>query len=235
MEAELVLAAPSMVSANERRRLSPLVRLALNAADDAVHAAGMPPEELAAVFGSANGDGLTLHHLLESLADAEGAVSPTLFHNSVHNAAIGYWSIGTGSRLPGLSVAVHDYTFGATLLKSVVQVSTEKYPVIMVVFDMPFPEPLHSVRPLTDAFAASLVLTPAETSTSIAKISVDWSAGDPAHAVTEPRTEALRRIWRGNPAGRALPLLELLARKEESGITVRYPNDGVLELQVTRC
>lgn len=235
VEAELALAAPALASARERRRASPSVRLALNAAEDALSQSAIGAKDLAAVFGSANSDGMTLHHLLESLADPNGMVSPTQFHNSVHNAAIGYWSIGTGSHLAGSSLAAHDYTFAAAMLKSAVHVRSERLPVIMVAFDMPFPEPLHSVRPHTDGFGVSLILTPAPTPNSVARMAVSWSAAGPDRAISEPRTDALRRLWLGNPAGRAVPLLEAVARGEDAEIALRYPDDGILLSKVTKC
>ena len=45
-----------------------------------------------------------------------GTISPTQFHNSVHNAAAGYWHIAAGSAAPSLSVGGHDGAFAAGLL-----------------------------------------------------------------------------------------------------------------------
>ena len=187
--------------------------------------------DLTAVFGSANSDGTTVDQLLGTLATPDGLVSPTQFHNSVHNAAIGYWSIGTGSKHPATSIAAHDFTFGATLLKSALQTSMDRAPVLTVAFDMPFPEPLHSSRPLSGSFAVAFVLVPRETSTCIARVAVDWKP-DATSNITEPRTEILHPLWRGNPAARSIPMLEVLARKESAAVTIRYPADGSLVLSI---
>ena len=231
---DIVLDAPEVLNERERRRSSPAVRLALNVAREAQLRSGAAPGALAAVFGSANSDGQTLHRLLESLVDPEGMVSPTQFHNSVHNAAMGYWSIGTGSGLPGTSIAAHDFTFAATLLKGVLQVRSARHPVLVTVFDMPFPEPLNSVCPISDPFAVALVLTATPTGASIAELTLDWRAGD-GGAVTEPLSRALHPLWRGNPAARAVPLLEALARGGDADIDIRYPDDGILRLNLTGC
>ena len=67
----------------------------------AAEASGLPYTTLRPVFASGNGDGITVGAILEMLTKPDGFVSPTQFHNSVHNAAAGYWSIGTGSRPSG--------------------------------------------------------------------------------------------------------------------------------------
>lgn len=231
MAAPITLDAPAMLSARERRRTSTTVRLALGVAEEGMRRSSAPGEDLAAVFGSANSDGATVHQLLGTLATHDGLVSPTQFHNSVHNAATGYWSIGTGSKLPATSIAAHDFTFGATLLKTALQASTERTAVLMVAFDMPFPEPLHSSRPLSDSFALSFVIFPERTENSFARLDVDWKAGMAA-PITEPRTTALRTLWQGNPAARSIPLLEAIATGAAETVTVRYPADGSLTLGV---
>lgn len=229
--APVVIEPPPLLSPRERRRTSPTVRLALGAAHQTATASGFAVEELSAVFGSSCGDGTTLDQLLTTLADPAGMVSPTQFHNSVHNAAIGYWSIATGSRMPSTSIAAHDFTFGASLLKCTLQARTGDAPVLMVVYDMPFPEPLHTVRPLSDSFAAGLVLTREKTEASVARMAVGWSA-EPAEPPTPPGNDALRDLWLGNPAARALPLLELLAKGDSAEIVIRYPTDGALRLKL---
>lgn len=229
--APVVIEPPLLLSPRERRRTSPTVRLALGTAHQAADASGFSVEELSAVFGSSCGDGATLDQLLVTLADPEAMVSPTQFHNSVHNAAIGYWSIATGSRLPATSIAAHDFTFGASLLKSAMQARSSDLPVLMAVFDMPFPEPLHAARPLADSFSVALVLTRQQTQSAVARISVDWSA-DTEEPPTPPRLEALKGLWQGNPAARALPLLESLAKDDSADIVIQYPMDGTLRLKL---
>ena len=50
---------------------------------------------LASVFASANGDGAVIDAILEHARQSRPhAVSPTQFHNSVHNGPPAYWSIG---------------------------------------------------------------------------------------------------------------------------------------------
>ena len=80
------------------------VRLALTVALEAVNHASVPAEELATVFGSSNGSGLEIHKILEAVSTPEMLVSPTHFHNSVHNSSVGYWCIATGCHQPSTSI-----------------------------------------------------------------------------------------------------------------------------------
>ncbi len=102
---------PSILSATERRRTGLTVRLALTVAQQAMEMSGELPGSVRSVFGSANGDGAVVDSILVALTSDDPAVSPTQFHNSVHNAAAGYWAIATGSREPATTLGCHDATF----------------------------------------------------------------------------------------------------------------------------
>src|SRR3546814_20327507 len=70
-----------------------------------------------------------------AVATPERIVSPTDFHNSVHNAAAGYWGIGTGSRAPSTTLAGYDESFALGLLEAGLQVVGDRRAVLLVVFD----------------------------------------------------------------------------------------------------
>ncbi len=231
----LEVAAPAILSVRERRRSSLTVRMALTVAAEAVSQTDLEPQDLATVFGSANGSGLEIHKLLEALSTPEMLVSPTHFHNSVHNSAASYWCIATSCHQPSTSIAAHDYSFAASLLKAAVQVKAEDRPVLLTVFDCPMPEPLHSKRPIAAAFAVALVLVPnGEGSTGVG-ISVSWKSDSTMLDVTRPGDPGLVGLWQGTPAARSLPLLEAIARDRAFTLNLRYPEDGRLELEVTPC
>ena len=71
--------------------------------------------QLATVFSSTAGDCDNSHVILETLASADRALSPTRFANSVHNAAAGYWSIATGAKAESTVLCAFDASFGAGL------------------------------------------------------------------------------------------------------------------------
>lgn len=229
---ELELVAPAILSPRERRRSGPVVRLALNVAQQAVEQAGIAAQELAAVFGCSAGSGLEVHQILDSLSQPEMLVSPTQFHNSVHNAAVGYWCIGAACHQASTSIAAFDYSFPAALLKAAAQTVTEDRPVLLCVYDCPFPYPLHGKRAIFAPFGVALVLTPAGRPGGLKAFSVDWRPDGQPAALSAPSNEALRPLWQGNPAARALPLFEALARGEPASVTLRYPDEGILRLEL---
>ncbi len=193
----------------ERRRSSQATRFALQAGQEAITHAGISATQAAVVFASSDGDGENLHHILESLAQPEHEVSPTRFHNSVHNAAAGYWNIATGARTPANSIAAYDDSFAAGLLEAAVQAAAENIPVLLVAFDLPLPTPLHEVRPTAAPFAVALLLT-TQPDNALARLRISLEAWNrtAARSCRNPELESLRC---GNPAARALPLLQAVA------------------------
>ena len=204
---EVVLPPPALLSATERRRTGPVVRLALAVASEAAAASGLPAATLRPVFASSNGDSLTVAAILEAMARPDGFVSPTQFHNSVHNAAAGYWSIGTASGRPATCLGGHNWSFGCALLKAVAECAAEREPVLLCAYDVPLPDPLHAVRPIGSVFGVALVLVPGGTGP---RLSIRWAA-EPATR-SEPLNPLLRGLSAANPAARSLRLLEALAR-----------------------
>lgn len=173
-------------------------------------AAGRDPAGMAMVFSSSNGDSDTVHEILCVLASDRREVSPTRFHNSVHNAPAGYWAVATGSREPSTSLCAFDDSFSAGLLDAAVQATIDDRPVTLAAYDLPYPEPLHGVRPIDSLFATALVLTPRPTNRTVAALNITpGRTVRPTTAMTDARFERLRL---GNPAARSLPLLAALAR-----------------------
>lgn len=214
-----VLPAADMLPATERRRAGKCVRLALAAGIEAVGASGHAARDLAAIFTSSSGDGDNLHAICDALASEDRAISPTRFHNSVHNAPLGYWGIATGSMRPADSIAAFDASFGAGLLEAMARVALDPaQPVLLVAYDAPYPEPLQAARPLPDAFACALVIGGADGDTRGPTIEVG-TADEPATALDDPRLESLRAAI---PAARALALLVQLARGGPARVVVDY-------------
>ena len=215
---------PTILSATERRRTGPVARLALAVAHEAAAMSGLPPAGLRTVFGSANGDGLVVGGILDALSHGQAApgerlVSPTQFHNSVHNAAAGYWSIATGSMQPATCLGCGDDTWAASLLMATVEALTTRQPVLLVVYDHPLPPPLDAARPTGPPFAAALVLMHRELmhrggAPAIGRM-VAWRTTDEAAPGDFlPRNRALARLAASNPAARSLAVLEALAARD---------------------
>lgn len=220
----------------ERRRAAPVVKTALAVGHEAVAASGRDGTTLATVFAASGGDGQNCHAICEMLAGDDRQISPTRFHNSVHNAAAGYWSIAARSRATSNVLCAHDGSFAAGLLESLCQVAVDGVPSLLIAYETDYPEPLHAVRPIADAFGVALVLAP---------MTDDANAPMPAHALAcievkltdapvttlaSPEFEALRA---DNPAARGLPLLEAIAAGRAASVVIDYLPETRVRIDVT--
>lgn len=229
--APTVLPAPAILPPAERRRASRLVKAAIGVGLEAVTHAGADASALATVFTSSSGDGHNCHALCETLASDDRAVSPTRFHNSVHNAAAGYWGIATGAMTPCQVLCAYDASFAAGLVDAMTQAATARVPVLLVAYDAEYPEPIHSVRPVPDAAGVALLLSPGRNERSLAGVKL--SLGDtPATTMADAALEALRTAI---PAMRALPLLELIARRQAGSASLEYLAPLALVTEVVPC
>lgn len=225
--AATVVPPPNRLPSTERRRAGVGVKASIVVADEACAMAGVAIDGVATVFTSASGDPETCHAMCEALAKPERLVSPTRFTNSVHNAPAGYWHIAAQSRSASTSLAAYDASLCAGLLEAATQCCASGAAVLLVACDMPYPEPLHALRPLPDVFACALLLVPAG---SAGAWPLTLSLG-PHAEVTRCASADLDALRRSIPTARVLPLLEAMARDEPREL--RLDGDGLdLALQV---
>lgn len=219
-----------LLPANERRRTVQTARLAVSVGAEALAMAARDIAATPTIFTSSGGDGDTIHEILKTLAMPNPELSPTRFHNSVHNAPAGYWSIAARSHAPSSSICCHDHSFVAGLLEAAVMVTTESCAVAVISYDVQYPEPLHSVRAIGTPFATALALSPEETLTAFASLDI---ALRPARAAeTKSKLPALEALRSGTPAARSLPLLEAFARDAKADIVLSYLSDMELVLDL---
>ena len=95
-----------------------------------------------------------------TLAAQPALISPIKFHNSVHNAAAGYWTIGTGCLAASTAVTAFEHSFAAGLLEALTQCVADARPVLLVAFDVQSVGPLATVTTSAGLLAAALVLAP---------------------------------------------------------------------------
>jgi glycosyltransferase A (GT-A) superfamily protein (DUF2064 family) len=216
--------APASLPAAERRRSSPTVRLALAAAEQALAGTTHAAADMAQVFASAEAAGVITHQLCEALAGTR-EVSPTQFHNSVHNAPSGYYGIAMNAKLGATSICRGPWTFAAGLLAAAVQAVADEAPVLFVCYDSPLPAPLSDAMPVLEPTAVALVLEPAarggwELAVAPGMAADAWPAWMPA-------------TWHANAAARGFAVLELLADPARGGCSLPLSPD--LGLRVSRC
>lgn len=218
VSAPSVLPVPLLLPPAERRRASRVIRLSLGIGLEAVTHAGADASTLATVFAASGADGHNCHSLCEQLAGDDRQISPTRFHNSVHNAAAGYWGIATHSMAPCQVLGAFDASFGAGLLDALAQVAMDGQPVLLVAYDSEYPEPLHAKRDTPDCGGVALLLSAQRSAASLASITVSPSRA-PAEVMGDAAMEGLRQ---NIPALRALPLLQRLARGTAGPVVLDY-------------
>lgn len=232
-QAPTVIGAPSLLPPAERRRAGAVVKISLGVALEACTQAGVEPGTMATVFSSSSGDGANCHALCEALAQAqaERAVSPTRFTNSVHNASAGYWHIATANRQPSTSLCAYDASFTAGLLEAAVQCHDTGRAVLLVVCDVPYPEPLLGARPIADSFGVAMVIAPSDAPGAIASVSLR-AVSAPSTSDTRCDHDRFDAVRRGIPAARSLPMLERLARGEGGEVTIGMTDGLGLAIEV---
>lgn len=208
----------TLLPPNERRRATASVRQAFRAGEDAKATSALDFSRLASVFASSDADMTVLNRMCTALAAPPHALSPTDFHNSVHNAASGYWSIAVRSMAPTTTVAGYDDSFGIGLLEAIGLVPDAEAGVLLIAYDVPAPPPLAAHRSLALPASVALTMTHSRTQRALASLSVTCVTSDtPLSACRSAPLEALRG---GNPALRALPLLEALALHTSASLVI---------------
>ena len=117
--------APALLPANERRRASVTARWALRGGQRGARAAAAsrPRTSRSSSPPAAATATIMRPALRRRSPPAPPEMSPTRFHNSVHNAPAGYWSIFARSRAPSTTLCGYDASFAAGLLEAAAQVA----------------------------------------------------------------------------------------------------------------
>lgn len=228
MPAPTTLPAVEKLPPAERRRVGVPVKLSMAIGLEAALHAGADVAHLATVFSSTEGDCDNTHAILETLASPDRALSPTRFHNSVHNAASGYWGIATGSMQPSTSLSAYDATFAAGLLEAATQARSSGKPCLLLAYDTGFPQPMQNLRPIPAAMGVALVINPHPTAAARALIKLTLSDAPVTHMIKHDMEQLRQSI----PAARSLPLMGLLAQARAGLVVLEYLDNLRLGIEV---
>ena len=220
---------PGLLPPAERRRAPDPVLIACEVAAQACEAAGRDPADLCSVFTSTHGDLAITDVMCETLARAPRELSPIRFHNSVHNAPAGYWTIAAHCHAASTSISGYDASFAAGLYEAAVQAACSGEPVLLVAYDIESKGPLAEVVPVCPAFGIALVLAPARADVALPGLRLD-AAGDAAPSPFA-LPEAFGALARGNPmAASALPFVTALVSDVASTIVLPMGGRGGLRV-----
>lgn len=202
---------PELIPRNERRRAPLSVRLAVEVASQAMADSGLNGADIASVFAFGQGDTDITDYMCSVLATEEKMLSPTKFHNSVHNAASGYWTISSVCQQASNSISAFDQSVPLGLLEAVSQVCFEDRPVLLSCYDIaPQPIlqfPLFAQHP----FACAFLLVP-ESQGRAGDASLEIEPGAGQYDWGPMSIAALDNLYKTNPAARCLPLAVALAQ-----------------------
>ena len=198
---------PQLLAPNERRRAPETVAVALEVALAACTEAGRDPSHLPSVFASTHGDLAITDYMCSTLASEPRAISPTKFHNSVHNAAAGYWTIGNGCMQGTTAISAFDASFAQGLVEALAQLADGAEAVLLAGYDNAAVGPLETMSHSRGLLGAALVLSHGAGDLRLRATLVDGEPPRPAGA--------LARHAAGNSMAPMLPLFDALANGDD--------------------
>ncbi len=217
---------PQLLAPNERRRAPETVAVALEVALAACRAAGREPATLPSVFASMHGELAITDYMCATLADQPQTISPTRFHNSVHNAAAGYWTIGTGAMQPATAISAFDATFAQGLLEALVQLATGSEAVLLVGYEAASAGPLARVSRSEGLLGGALVLSRAPRA-GATRLRIELIDGD-----VEPGAGPLAIHGSANAMAPMLPLFDALAASRSSQVALKAGPGRILQVEI---
>ena len=208
---------PALLPPGERRRAPYGVLVAVEVASQAIAMSGRDAARVPCVFASAHTDLEILDYTCATLATAPAEMSPTRFHNSVHNAAAGYWTMTTGCHAGANALTAHEYTFGTSVLEAASLADAESTPVLLVANDGAGCGPLAEVIASTRHFACALVLAPEAGPRALMKLTMRIAE----HEALAPQSARARALSEANLSAAGSPLLEALANGVSSKLRIQ--------------
>ncbi len=202
-----------------RRRTSLLTRMAAEVAAQAIAQAGLDRAGVTVLYGSVYGEIRTTLDLLAALLDPAAPLSPTKFHNRVHNTAAGYVSIAAQNRAGNAALTAGRSTLAMGLLECAGVIAAGQGPVVLVIAEEPLPEPLADGRaygPLAAAFALTGPGSPGPSDMFVRTCRLRQAVGSAA-ALDVPAGVA------ESPCAVALGLVEA-ARRPEASVSPLEPH-----------
>lgn len=245
LEEPFVNPKPEAIAAKERRRAGLLINLAVEVAHQACEHGAIDKRVPPSVFVSAMGDTAITDYMCRKLAAPEKLLSPTKFHNSVHNAPSGYWTISAENRAPSSFVGGFTQSFGAGLLEAASQALAQQQPVLLVAYDIANSAPFDDIAAVTESLGLALLLAPVGVDLAAARcgtpgmparpltLSFQALADSAPQAVdTAPTHAALRALAHANPVGGGLALLEALYSSTEQELAFAAAPGAVVNVTV---
>ncbi len=218
---------------NEARRTSVTIKMVLQAAEETLSQSSFTADQLFSVFVSSDGDPNILQSICQELATEDKFISPTQFHNSVHNAPAGYWSIGHQSMKGANSLACGDSSLAGGLVEASSLLDAGEDAILLVCFDLKSPTPLDSARAIRYSLAFSMIVTKTQQAESICAINFAIKSNN--IGVSTMLNTALDGYCDDSPASKGLPFLEAIANQKLKNLKLHYSSSLVLNVNIDSC
>jgi hypothetical protein len=227
---ELAVTPPAqLLEGNLRRRAPALSRMSVEVFEQAATRAGCDTARTPSVWATAHGEHTTAHRLLKMMPRGEGKLSPTHFHNSVHNTPSGYASIATRNVCSSTTLTGGAELVMAAFLEAWCRLETCGGDVLLVLADEQLQTPFESpgmTAPLALAFCLSA--QPAGATAVLSDLRRD----------TVPRTRA-QAPFGPLYVSAALPLIERIVGQRAGTVALELDTEGegpvwCLDLKLTK-
>lgn len=193
-----------------RRRATPLSRLAIEALVQAAAAAALDLSTVSTVWATAHGEHTPAIKMLRMMRTGEGRVSPTQFHNSVHNTAGGYASIASQNTGRSTTLTGGSELVGAAMLEAWCLIEDGAKDVAVVLADEPLQAP-YAPDPPTAPLSLAFVLS-ADAEGALGRL-------EGLARCEAPKVDVDARF--GNLyVGAGLPLLEAIVARREGTVVI---------------
>jgi len=200
-----------------RRRTSMATKLAFAAAERACSSANIMPSELPVIFTSSLGEIGVTDKLCSAIAHQQLPVSPTQFHNSVHNTASGYWSIAVGNKHPAMAMAGYHDGFALALLEAWSQLHTIEKTLLLVCYEEIPPQLLLPGNQWIGCASAFVLAAEQPAGENVARLSMPYCDA-------EMRSD--QRYGDQSPALAAMPLLKAVEQNVSGTVQISPAEDG---------
>lgn len=209
--------------ANERRRTTKTIQLALRTAQDTLQNAApdFAEQTMPTLFACVDGDIDISSQMTSDILADDPMISPIHFHNSVHNAPAGYWMIGHQNTAGSSSISAGEFQVANSWLEAVCQLQDEVQ-LLLVMYDLPLHPVIETYQPTMLEFGVGFLLTAEPTENSIAELNLQL-----IDATTSPAPDPNYGV---NLAAQNLAILRALAAQKNANCEFALSKTQSLQL-----
>ncbi len=206
----------SLLEGPLRRRATPLTRMAIDAMHQAATMGNADLGTIPSVWATAHGEHSSAIALLAMMQRGEGKLSPTKFHNSVHNTASGYASIATGNRAPSTTLTGAGELVISAFVEATCMLESLERDIVLVLADEPLLAPYDHPGANTGLALAFLL---------------SHDSDDALAVLSDLRRDAIAALKHDDSFGRlhvaaALPLMECIVRGKSGTVALEFQEDA---------